>query len=72
MTKNLGLELHSKHACKMILMKDLFCQLELSVQLLALGETSAYPMERALCANLELITTKMKSETSISFEVFFV
>ena len=45
MTKNLGSEIHSKHASKMISANDILWQMGYSIWALALGETPTYQVK---------------------------
>ncbi len=70
MTKNLGSELHSKHAGKMISMKELLWQMEISVQVLTLGETPTYQMKEHCVQTLSWSRQKGRVSKSIFLRCF--
>ncbi len=65
--KNIGCELQTKHARKMISMEDIWQQIGILDQLfvICIGQESCLSDEKALCVNFEQIKTKRKNEKSI-------
>ncbi len=57
-TKNLGLELHSHQAGKVISMKEILWKMNFSIEVLALGETPTYQMKEHCMLTLNWLRQK--------------